>query len=291
MLSHLVAAPTAPSRLVVLGARGFLGRALLRRISADGAAALAVTRADLDLASEGAGERLADRLRPGDSVVVLAAVTPDRDRSRVAFTANMRIGEAITRALERSAPAHVVYVSSDAVYPFGEAPITESTTVAPTDLYGAMHRARELMLAAPAAAPLAILRATMLYGAEDSHNAYGPNRFLRQAREEGRITLFGAGEELRDALAVEDAAGLVWQVARHRSHGILNLASGRSISHAEMAKRVAACFATPIRLDSAPRQVPITHRQFDVSALHRAFPDFVFTPLDEGLARAASGHP
>jgi len=291
MLTHLAPAPAAPTRLVVLGAGGFLGRALLRRVSADGGTALAVTRAELDLSSEGAGDRLADLLRPGDSVVVLAAVTPDRDRSRAAFTANMRIGEAITRSLERSAPAHVVYVSSDAVYPFGDSPISESTTAAPTDLYGDMHLRRELMLATPAIAPLAILRPTMLYGAEDTHNAYGPNRFLRQAREEGRITLFGGGEEWRDTLAIDDAARLLWLVARHRSRGILNLASGQSITQAEMARRVAACFATSIQLDSAPRQVPVTHRRFDISALLRAFPYFAFTPLDEGLTRAASGRP
>ena len=61
---------------------------------------------------------------------------------------------------------------------------------------------------------------------------------------------------------------------------------GQSITQAAMAKHVAACFATPVRIDSMPRQIPITHRQFDITAIRQAFPDFAFTPLDEGLARA-----
>jgi nucleoside-diphosphate-sugar epimerase len=180
----------------------------------------------------------------------------------------------------------VIYVSSDAIYPLEDSPINEKTLAAPVDLYGTMHLAREQMIAAASSAPVSILRSTMLYGAEDTHNAYGPNRFLRQAGREGRITLFGAGEELRDTLAVNDAARLVWQVALHRSHGVLNLASGRSISLADMATKIAACFSSPIRLNSAQRRVLITHRWFDVSAIRQAFPDFVFTPLEEGLAQA-----
>jgi len=50
-----------------------------------------------------------------------------------------------------------------------------------------MHRTRELMLAAEAKAPLAILRLTAVYGAGDTHNSYGPNRFLRQALKDGRF--------------------------------------------------------------------------------------------------------
>jgi nucleoside-diphosphate-sugar epimerase len=286
MLAHAVPSPDPPRRLVILGADGFLGRAVSRQSSAAGTPTLAVSRRVLDLAMPEAGFRLAALIQREDAVLILAAITPDRGRTQAAFDANIRIGEAIAAAFAAVTPAHAIYVSSDAVYPFINAPITERTPAAPADLYGAMHLTREKMLAALTALPLAVLRSAMLYGADDTHNAYGPNRFRRQAEQEGRIVLFGEGEDRRDHVAVEDAARLVWQVVARRSRGLLNLASGHSVSQAELARRVAACFATQIRIEHAPRAVPVSHRQFDISAIGQAFPDFAFTPLDEGLARA-----
>ena len=89
-----------------------------------------------------------------------------------------------------------------------------------------MHRTRELILAGEAKAPLAVLRLTAVYGADDTHNSYGPNRFVRQALKDGRISLFGDGEETRDHLYVDDAVALMLAVVSHASTGLLNLASG-----------------------------------------------------------------
>jgi nucleoside-diphosphate-sugar epimerase len=106
------------------------------------------------------------------------------------------------------------------------------------------------------------------------------------AHKEGRITLFGEGEEMRDHILVDDVVALTLRVLRHRSAGTLNLATGRSVTFAELAQRVAALFDRPIEIVGTPRQNPITHRHFDVIALRKAFPTFSFTPLDVGLARA-----
>jgi nucleoside-diphosphate-sugar epimerase len=149
-----------------------------------------------------------------------------------------------------------------------------------------MHLAREIMVKSATRAPVAILRPTLVYGAGDTHNAYGPNRLRRMAHLEGRIALFGEGEEMRDHIAVEDVAALTVLVLRHQSRGTLNLATGRSITYGELAKKVAALFDRPIDIVGTPRQNPITHRHFDVTVLRKAFPAFAFTPLDEGLARA-----
>ena len=106
------------------------------------------------------------------------------------------------------------------------------------------------------------------------------------AHKEGRITLFGEGEETRDHILGDDVAALTLLMLRHRSSGMLNVATGQSITYAELAKKVAVLFNEPIDIVSTPRQNLITHRHFDVTALHKAFPTFTFTPLDEGLAKA-----
>jgi nucleoside-diphosphate-sugar epimerase len=104
------------------------------------------------------------------------------------------------------------------------------------------------------------------------------------AHKERRITLFGEGEERRDHIFVDDVAALIWQVLRHRSRGTLNAATGHSISYDGLARRVARLFDGTIEIVGKPRQQPITHRHFNVSALRRAFPTFRFTTLDQGLA-------
>jgi nucleoside-diphosphate-sugar epimerase len=270
---------------VVLGSGGFIGRTLLAALDQAGIPTLGLSRVELDLATDGASERLATMLRTTDAVVLLAALTPNKGRGIPPFLANIRIAANVCTALGAVTPAHVVYFSSDALYPMDIGRITETSCAQPADLYGMMHLTRETMLKASTRTPLAVLRPTLIYGAADPHNSYGPNRFRRMAHHEGKITLFGAGEELRDHLLVDDAVALTRLVLCHRSSGTLNLATGRSIAYSALAKKIAALFDKPIDIVLTPRQNPITYRHFDITALHKAFPTYTFTPLDTGLAK------
>jgi nucleoside-diphosphate-sugar epimerase len=285
MLEHAHAAPRRPGRVVLLGGGGFIGRALAARLEAAGVPFLAPRSADLDLAGDPAPVRLRELLRPGDSVVMLAALTPDKGRGPDTFMANLRMAEHLGAALAQAPPAHLVYVSSDAVYPLGAGLVDEGSPAAPQDLYGAMHRSRELLLAPAAGGALCVLRPTLVYGSGDSHNSYGPNRFRRQAGGEGRIVLGGAGEETRDHIHVDDVAELTLRVLLRGSRGTLNLATGRSLPFAEVARLVAAARREPVAIVTTHRTAPVTHRAFDVTALFRAFPGYACTPLEQGLAR------
>ena len=227
MLEHRNAIPSLPKRVVVLGARGVIGKALVARLKAESAVVLALSSSDIDLLDETAAERLRGLLRADDALVVLAALTPDKGRDIATFMRNLRMGEAVAAALAGGTCDQVLYVSSDAVYPMGPALITERTQADPPDLYGAMHKAREVMLASVVEpARLAILRATMVLAPNDTHGSYGANRFRRQARESGKITLSGQGEETRDQIYIDDLTSLTRSVLAHRSHGLLNSRAG-----------------------------------------------------------------
>jgi nucleoside-diphosphate-sugar epimerase len=149
-----------------------------------------------------------------------------------------------------------------------------------------MHLVRERILHQALAAahiPLMIVRPCAVYGATDTHTAYGPNRFLRSALRERTIAIVGEGEEQRDHVYVEDLSRLIAWCAAHRTAGILNVATGRARSFAAVARVVAALFEEPVRVESLPRQQAVTHRHVDITALLRAFPSFRATPLSEGL--------
>ena len=286
MLEHTQTPPRAPERVVVLGASGFVARALIAHLERKSTPVRAIGRGEIDLATKDAGERLGGELSEGDALVFLSAVTPDKGRGIDAFLANVQMGAAVCAAIAAKCPAHVVYVSSDAVYPFTAGETSEASCAEPTELYGAAHLAREIMVRGAAKCPVAILRPTLIYGPGDTHNSYGANRFRRKARKEGRITLFGEGEEMRDHMPIDDIVALIDLVLEHRSGGTLNLVSGRSVSFGELARLVATQFSSPVEIVALPRQVPVTDRKFDAGAIARAFPQFRPTPLEAGLAAA-----
>jgi nucleoside-diphosphate-sugar epimerase len=200
---------------------------------------------------------------------------------------NLRMAEAVCAALAAQSVAHLVYISSDAVYSDDANPVTERSCQQSSSLHGVMHLAREIMLRSALKLPLAILRPTLIYGAKDPHNGYGPNRFRRLAAKGEAITLFGEGEEKRDHVHIADVAALVSATLHQRSTGTLNIATGKSTSFREVAEMVAAHSGGSVEIRGTPRQNPITHRHFDIVDCLKAFPDFHYISLRDGLALSA----
>lgn len=294
-MQHLDNTPTLPSRVVLLGARGFLATALQAELARQGAAVTALGAAALDLREADSEAGLVSELRSDDTLVMLSALTPDRGRGLDIAMANLRMAQHVCGALTQAACRHVVYISSDAVYRDNLAFVDEDSAADSTSVYGAMHGFRERMLwqtLAGKATRLAILRPTLIFGSGDTHNSYGPNRFMRAIVKDRKITMFGAGEEQRDHVFVDDAARLIVEVIRRQSAGTLNVATGESIGYGELAERIAALSAEPVQIEqlARPAGAVILHRHYDVTRLRRSFPDFVFTPRIEALQRAWTGY-
>ncbi len=288
MLTHLQPSSAAPGRVVILGAGGFVARALATRLTASGIPVVAVPSRQIDLAAAEAGPALAALLQAGDAVVMTSALTPDKGRDAATLMKNLRMAESVAAALAARPCAQLVYLSSDAVYDWRHPLVAETTAPSPTDLYSTMHLAREQLLGAATVAakvPFCILRPCAVYGPGDTHNGYGPNRFARTALAEGKIKLFGGGEEMRDHVFIDDLTAVIELTLRHRSTGTLNVVSGRSTSFAEVAAQIAARCPKPVAIEPQPRGGPVTHRHFDPSALLRAFPQHRPTDLASGLPR------
>ncbi len=285
MLVHQNLEPQHPKRVVIIGARGFLGRAMHSYLEGLGVNTLGLTSDDVDLCAGSAAQILAGILRPDDAVVMMAALTPDKGKDINTMIKNLVMADTVCEALIRRPCAHVVCISSVAVYSMGTGRITEDSCAASYDLYGTMHKTREMMFQNAIEVPLAILRPTLVYGAEDTHNSYGANRFRRVAASEGSIIIGGNGEEKRDHIYVGDVAKLVGLTLFHRSRGVLNVATGRAVTFHDLAHLVADQFEGDVDVVCSDRTSPITHRAFDVTHTMKAFPKFVFTSLEQGIAR------
>lgn len=287
MLTHLNSSPHPPQRAVIIGAGGFVGGAIADRLARDGVETARITRREVDLLANDAGDRLASHLRDGDSVVAASAIAPCKNLDMLQD--NLVLVGAMVRAFAKVALAHVVNIGSDAVFADEPLPLLEGSPRAPGSYHGIMHLAREVAFATELKAPLATLRPTLIYGAGDPHNGYGPNQFRRKANRGEDIVLFGEGEERRDHVAVEDVAELAVRALMHRSTGSLNVASGTVTSFRDAAEMAVQLSGKQIAIKGSPRRGPMPHngfRPFDPAATAAAFPDFRYTPLADGMARA-----
>ena len=283
MLTHEWDTEKSPARVVIMGAGGFVGGRIQARLEARGVSVLALGRQEVDLLKPGAAEELAKHLNPDDCFIAVSAIAPVKNLSMLAD--NVRMIEAMAEAVTKSPVAHIVNIGSDAVFADSDGPLNEKSSRAAASYHGVMHLTREVAFDEVSGdTPVATLRPTLIYGAADPHNGYGPNRFRRLTADGKTITLFGEGEERRDHVWVEDVAELATRIVMHRSSGSLNAATGTVISFKECAEAIAHMADTPPAIEGSPRNGPMPHngyRPFDASATKTAFPDFTYTqPLD-----------
>lgn len=274
-----------PQRVVLLGGSGFLGRAVERELTRSGLSVVSHSSKTLDLTRENAPDVLAGQLDTGTALVFASALTPDRGQTIASFTANVAMAATVARALELK-PVPCVFVSSDAVYGFGDDPVTEATPVAPGGFYGLAKYTSEKLLeyvAAAKALQLLTLRVAAVFGPGDPHASYGPNAFARSLANDRTVRLFGQGEEERDHLYIDDVARLALALMRAGATGVFNVATGTSRSFAQVVDAIKAIAPYQITVTHAPRRTPITHRSYDVAALERAVPRFAFTPFEDSL--------
>ena len=221
-------------------------------------------------------------------MVILAGIPPAGRSGAEVVLENACIAAHVVRALSSIERSHVVYLSSDAVYPDlpsgPGASLSERSCAAPTSAYGVSHRVRESILRESLGDRLAILRSTMIYGAGDRHDAYGPNRMARSALSERVIRLFGQGEDVRDYVACDDLVAWIVAALERRSVGVLNAASGESTSALELAECLRTLLGADVRIERQARTQPPSARCFDVAERRAAFPELEARPLRRGLA-------
>jgi len=265
-------------RLVILGSTGFVGSHVLESAIECGWDVLGISSSVLDLQSNRANVKLASLLAHGDVLIHAAAIAPAKTAEDV--VANLRITQAVADAVDSTRLSHLIVVSSDAVYGSGSGLIQESSPCNPDSLHGVMSLARELVLARNNG--VTVLRSAPIYGVGDTHNSYGPNRFVRQGIAGQDVALFGAGEAVRDHVHVSDVVSVILHAADTGPKGIVNVASGESLSFAAVAEIViSAC--DRVRIVATGSEESPTFRSFDISGLVRLFPGFEATSPQEGI--------
>lgn len=220
-------------RVLLTGASGLVGHAILHRLQADGAQILALGRdnvADLARSPWPAG--------PWDVIVHCAARLPQQfgGTEEAAAAAENRMLD--DRALEAAGAsgAHLIFLSSASVYGAAGGEITEATPAAPALAYAREKLATEEALAARGISAT-VFRLVAPYGPRQTRNTV-LRRFLDLALTEMPLRYFGSGNRTQDFLHVEDVAAAVALAARSRPSDRFVLASGDAVAMRELARMV-----------------------------------------------------
>lgn len=288
MLQHHHDSPVKPRRAIILGASGFVASSLACHLNEQQINHRAIGSNEIDLLQPQSVSELQSAISEEDALVITSGLTPDKGRDVRTFMKNLKMAENLATFIESAPLSQVIYISSDSVYDGSILPIRESSTRQPRDLYSLMHIAREQIIKFAAAkqnTPLCIFCPSAIYGAGDTHDSYGPNRFFRTALSERKITLFGNGEEMRDHIFIDDVVQLIELCLQHRTEGVINAVSGIAVTFRELASKIAGLSNYDVQIESQARHSQVTHRHFDVTERIKAFPSFIPTPLEKSLTK------
>lgn len=272
-------------RVVIIGKNGFIGKTLIDNLLNLGIHSYNIGRDDIDLTSIDAVSFFTSRIKPKDVIVFAAGDVPVKKINQL--NANLTGIENFIEGVTGIDIAQLIYVSSDAVYMDSHEPLVEESIKAPQSLHGLMHLTREVFLQSSTLQnQLCIVRPTLIYGTRDPHNGYGPCSFLRLARKNEDIQLFGAGEELRDFIHISDVAHVITEIILKGAIGQLNIASGLVNSFAEVARTVLDITNSKSKIFENPRIGAVPHngyRPFDITNLKTFLPFYKPIPISEGL--------
>ena len=245
-------------KATVLGARGFIGSHLVRRLDSLGVEHEAPSR-DEDLRGRDLG-----------TVFDCAGLTADfRCRPLDAVDAHVCRVEHLLRNCRADS---LVYLSSIRLYRGGVSPVREEDAISfrpgsADDLYNASKAAGEA-LTLTSHPQGRVVRLAHVYGA-DFHSENFLSTVLRDVIDGGEITLRTALDSTRDFISVDDVVGCLIEIASSGRHRIYNVASGREVSNRKLAARLTEL--TGCRVSVAPGAPPAAMPAVSVDRVREEF--------------------
>lgn len=275
-------------KVVILGSTGFIGNALCAELKCKDVKFLGLATKDVNLLSQEQASEVLNLIEKDDIVVFMSTIIPSKDE--IGYNNNLLLLKNFTRAINKKKLNHLIYISSDAVYDDNVDRIKENSEKNKSNLYSKMHLDREYFIkefSSQHELDLTILRPTAVYGPGDTHNSYGPNKFIRAINEGKNIVLFGKGEESRDHIFILDLTKIIYEVINKKILGTYTVATGQTLSFNELAKLICSIKKVPYsRIEFQKREGPLPdniNRTFDISKLKNNIPDLEFTIINHGI--------
>jgi UDP-glucose 4-epimerase len=251
-------------RVLVTGAAGFIGRALVAALRQRGVAVTAVDREPPDpswdkgvhvVTGELADQEVcisAFETRP-TAVVHLAALTSvlrSVDAPMQTFAQNVTITQVLLELSRGSGVDRFILASTNAVVGnVGTSTITADLPLRPLTPYGATKAACEMLLSAYSGSyglATAALRFTNVYGPGMSRKDSFVPRMMKAALKDEGVRIYGDGKQRRDLVYIDDVIAGILLALDKGYDGRAIIGSGRSVSVLEMVETVRAVTGRPV---------------------------------------------
>ena len=257
-------------RVIILGGNSFVASNFINLLKKNKIKFLSIFKKDIDLTNVNSIQKLSKILKKNDRLVFISAIAPVKNFRML--IQNLDMCKNVFEVLKKKKIDYLLYVSSDAVYSDSEKQISEQSETKPENLHGFMHLMRENILKL-LNMKLCIVRPTLVYGSNDTHNGYGPNQFIRLAQSNQKISLFGRGEERRDHIHVNDVGNAIYFLIGKKYVGTVNLVTGNAISFFKIAQKIKDTYN--VKLKYLKRKGPMPHngyRAFNKNLLKKILP-------------------
>lgn len=262
-------------RVIILGSKGFISSNIEKELRKKNIEVLSFPRTKLDLINHNNINVLKKIIKKNDYILLAAAKAPVKNIDMLIY--NLKMLKTISGSIIKDKIKKFVYLSSDAVYADTKKKISEKSVAAPNSLHGQMHLIRENYLLNIFQEKMCIVRPTLVFGPDDPHNGYGPNKFVREIKKKNSINLFGKGEERRDHIFIDDLSYFVSRLIINKFYGYINLATGQVHSFYSIAKKIVSIYGKNSKIKYIKRNGPMPHlglRSFNISKLKKLFPKY-----------------
>jgi nucleoside-diphosphate-sugar epimerase len=300
-------ASTLSSSIVVTGARGFIGRALVARAQDAGHRVTALSRADGSLPSGYEDADALARAFAGAGAVVHLAARAHRGGTDADFEDNPRAARAVAQAARAAGVPRLVLLSSIGVngnVTRGK-PYREEDAPAPVEPYARSklrceHEVQEVL--SGSASTWAILRPPLVHG------PYAPGNFARLVRlvARGLPLPLGAVRNQRSLVGIDNLCDVILVCASNPAAGneLFLLADDSDLSTPEIVRCISQGLRRPARLWNVPpaalelaaklagrtriAESLCASLQVDAAKARRVLGWRPAVPAREGIARAAA---
>ncbi len=272
--------------IILLGHTGFIGKEAYKLIESKGLKVVGISSKEIDFLDRNSCFKLLPLLDDETTLIITIAINRELGDSVETLEQNIQMVSNIARALTQKKIKKCVYLSTADVYGHPNEVITENTVIDPKTYYAISKFSCEKILeiaANQSRVPLLILRYNGVWGPGQRNIGYGLNFFISTIIKEGRVHLWGKGEELRDALFVKDLSRIIVDITLSKSRGIFNIARGTSISFADMAKSLRKVSPKKFKVYYKKRTDPGFNQRFNIRKLKKTLPKAHFTPLEIAL--------
>lgn len=276
------------NRLIVIGKNSYIGSYVTSYAASIGSNVISISSVDCNFLEVNEVRQFFTSLNNTEvyTIVFLATINRWVDNSFNSFHQNLEIVNNLITGCQLANIQHIIYFSSVDVY--GRKPIlpiTEETKVNPDSWYGLAKYACEwvLLSSGQIQCPVTVLRIPGIYGKSKNERSV-VSKIVSSLKNERKVVIQGTGKNQRDYVYIHDLCLLLQSLLPLQYQGILNIATGGSVSINEIVQLAGKILS--IEFETIYESADFTREfdlMFDISLISSLVPNFRFTHLEEGI--------